>query len=294
MPVPFAQAAAMPLLAGGSTASAGTGLMSALGGPVGLALGGLQLGLGLLQADSSAKAQQQQYLNQKALNDASTQFNNWQAGFNARVTNANNQYQYWAQTVNWNADRAYTAQLRNYDLSQEIAQAERVRDTRAGAQAEYLVNSEAIQQRFAEEGMQRAVAMQQAQYRILQQSSAFQAAALEGNSSDRIVNNYARQMGDYATLSEINEGLSKRQYKRDQLSQITNYLGKYNSQDFFRSMPRADAPMPFAPLPSLVTPAGPSFAGSAPSGTSALNIGTAVAGGVNTALSFGTGVKKLF
>lgn len=261
--------------------------------PVSAVVGGVSMLTGLAQSSANAKAQQQEYLNQTAFQNASTQFNRWQAGFNARMSNANAQYNYWAQTVNHNQELAYTKQLRNYDLAQEIAQAERVRDTRAGAQANYLVNSEALQQRFAEEGMQAAVGIQQAQYRVLQQSAAFQAMAAEGNSSDRIVNNYARQIGDYETLATINEGLRTRQYKRDQLSQITTYLSQYNSQDFYKAMERMDPIAPFAPLPALVTPAGPSMTGGAPGGMSALNIGTAVLGGVNSYLGTAAAIKQL-
>jgi hypothetical protein len=135
--------------------------------------------------------------------------------------------------------------------------------------------------------------MQQAQYRMLQQSSAFQAMASEGQSVDRIVNNFTRQMGDYETLATINEGLRTRQYKRDQLSQITQYLSQYNSQDLYKAMERMDPIAPFPPLPSLLTPPPPSMTGAAPGGVSALNIGSAVLGGVSTYLNTAAAIKRL-
>lgn len=261
--------------------------------PISAVVGGVSAGLGILQSNASAKAQQQEFLNQQALSDSTAKFNTWQAGLNARANNLNSQYAYWAATVTNGQQLAYTAQLRNYDLAQEIAQAQKVAETRTGAGTNYLVNSEALAQRFAEEGMQQAVAYQQASYRILQQSSAFQAMAGEGNSVDRIVNNYTRQIGDYQALASINEGLRKRQYKRDQLGQITTYLNQYNSQDFYKAQERLDPIAPFPPLPSLVTPAPPSMQGAAPAGISALNIGTAVAGGFNTYLSTASAIKGL-
>lgn len=261
--------------------------------PISAGVGIISGGLGIFQGIAQAKAQKQDYMNQVAFQNANTKFNKWQAGFNARMTNASAQYNYWASTINHNSELAYTAQLRNYDLSQEIAQAKRVAETRTGAQVNYLVNSEALGQKFAEEGMQQAVAMQQAQYRMLQQSSAFQAMAGEGQSVDRIINNYTRQIGDYETLATINEGLKNRQYKRDQLSQVTQYLSQYNSQDFFRAMERMSPIAPFAPLPSLLTPPPPSMTGAAPGGVSPIAIGSGILGGVNAYLNTSAAIKNL-
>ena len=261
--------------------------------PVSAVVGGASMIGGIFQGIAENRAKQQDYVNQKAYANATAEFNRWQAGFNAKVNNANSQYSYWASTVNHNQQLAYTSQMRNYDLAQEIAQAEKVRETRVGAGVDYAINSQALSQKFSEEGMSRAVGMQQYYYRMLQQSSAFQAAATEGNSSDRIINNFNRQMGDYVTLQNINEGLSKRQYRRDQLSQIAGYLSKYRSQDFYQAQERVDPIAPFPPLPTMVTPPGPSLQGAAPSSTLGLNIGTAVLGGVNTYIGTASALGKL-
>ena len=134
--------------------------------------------------------------------------------------------------------------------------------------------------------------MQQYQYRMLQQSAGFQASNQEGQTADRFINNAARQMGDYQTLSAINQSLEARQYRRDQLSQVTEYLSQYNSQDFYQAQQYMDPIAPFAPLPALMTPPPPSMRGAAPSGVSALDVGTAVLGGANTFLSLNSKVAK--
>jgi hypothetical protein len=261
--------------------------------PISLGIGVISAGLGVGQSIAGNQAAKQDYANQKALSDATGRFNSWQANQNARMTDLNNQYQYWSQKVQYNQDLAYVNQMRNYDLSMEIAQAKKVGDTRAAAGADYAINSQALAQKFQEEGMARAVGMQQYQYRVLQQSAAFQNAASEGQSSDRIVRDFARQEDDYQTLQQINQGLSERQYNRDQLSRITNYLSQYNSQDFYKAAQRMDPVMPFAPLPTLVMPPGPSMTGAAPGNAGMwLGAGTAVLGGVNSYFSSAASIKK--
>lgn len=262
--------------------------------PISAGVAGVSTLLGVFQGVAQNRAQQQDYLNRTAYANASAKFNQWQAGLNQRTSNLNSQYSYWAETVNYNQQLAYTSQLRNYDLAMEIAQAEKVWETRAGAGTDYLVNSQALSDKFAEEGMSRAVGMQQYMYRAMQQSAAFQAQMTEGQSSDRIVNNFSRQVGDMQTLQAINQKLSERQYNRDQLGRITEYLSQYNSQRFFKAQTRMNPLAPFPPLPSLVTPPPPSMKGGAPSGTAAgLNIGSAVLGGVNTYINTATAIKKL-
>lgn len=251
-----------------------------------------QTGLSLLGASAEAKAKKQDYLNQTAFQDATSQFNQWQAGQNRKLSDANSQYKYWADTVQYNQSLAYTNQLRTFELAKEIAQAERVGQTRAAAAGSFVVNAEALQQQMAEQGMQEAVAMQQYQYRMLQQSASFQAGNQEGQTADRFVRDTARQMGDYQTLMTINQGLKNRQYRREQLGQVTEYLNQYNSQDFYQAQQYMDPIAPFAPLPALMTPPPPSMRGAEPSGMSAMNIGTAVLGGVNTYLSTSSKVNK--
>ena len=116
----------------------------------------------------------------------------------------------------------------------------------------------------------------------------------EGASSDRIVNNFARQAGDYQTLQSINEGLSKRQYSRDQLSRVTNYLSQYNSQAFYEAQDRWDPIAPYPPLPTLVAPPPPSMVGGAPGNAGlGIGIGTAILGGANAYLNTASAIKNL-
>ena len=79
-----------------------------------------QFGLGLMQQNAEAKAKQQDYLNQTAYQDATSQFNKWQAGFNANLNNLNKQYSYWAETLNYNQQNVYSSQLKNYEFAKEL------------------------------------------------------------------------------------------------------------------------------------------------------------------------------
>jgi hypothetical protein len=64
--------------------------------------------------------------------------------------------------------------------------------------------------------MNDAVAFQQYQVAALKARSRVLASDQEGGSMDRLVNDYARQVGDYQTIQDINEGLRTRQYTREQ------------------------------------------------------------------------------
>jgi hypothetical protein len=254
--------------------------------PFSIAFGVANAGLGILGASATAKAQQQAYLDQTAFQDANNKFAQWQAGFNARLTDANAQYKYWAETVNYNQQLAYTNSLRNFELIKSIRQAEVVGQTRTAAGAAYVQDSDAISQAYQEASMQEAVAMQQYRWRALQARASVQAMNQEGRSVDRIVNDYARQQGDYETLQQINQGIRTRQYSREQAGQVAQYLNRWNSQQFYEEQPYIDPIAPFAPLPTLLTPAPPSMTGAAPSGAaSALNIGTALLSGVQSGIS---------
>jgi len=261
--------------------------------PISAVVGGLSMGLNLLGSSAAESAKQQDYVNQTAFQDASGEFNRWQAGMNAQMNNLNSQYGYWAETVNYNQQLAHTNQLRNYELAKELDQAKRVGEARTGAGTNYIVNSEAIQQALQERGMQEAVAMQQYTYRALQASASYAAMGQEGQSMDRHVANFARQAGDYSALQAIGQRLQERQYRRDQLSAITTYLNQYNSQQFYEKTPYMDPVAPFPPLPTMVAPAGPSMRGAAPTSNGLLNAGTALLGGVNTYLSTASAVKGL-
>ena len=134
--------------------------------------------------------------------------------------------------------------------------------------------------------MQEAVAMQQYRWRALQARASVQAMNQEGRSIDRIVNDYARQEGDYATLMDINQRLRTRQYSREQAASVAQYLSRWNSQPFYEEQPYIDPIPPFAPLPTLLTPPPPSMTGSGPSaGAAVLNIGTSILGGIQTGIS---------
>lgn len=262
--------------------------------PLSIGLGVAQAGLGLLGAGASASAKQQDYLNQTALQDANNRFAQWQANFNARAQDANQQYKYWTETVNYNQQLAYTHGLRNLELMRSIRQAEVVRDTRAASGAAFMRDSEATTQAYQEASMQEAVALQQYQWRALQGRASVQALGQEGRSVDRLVNDYARQMGDYATLQEINQKIRARQYTREQAGQVAQYLTRWNSQSFYEEQPYMDPVAPFAPLPTLITPPGPTMRGGSPSGAAkALNIGTALMGGVTGAMAFQSQLNDL-
>jgi hypothetical protein len=262
--------------------------------PFSIAFGVANAALGIAGAGASAAAQRQDYANQTAFQDANSRFALWQAGFNARVTDANAQYKYWAETVNHNQQLAYTNSLRNLELVKSIRQAEVVGQTRAAAGAAFIQDTDAMSQAYQEASMQEAVAMQQYRWRALQARASVQALNQEGRSVDRIVNDYARQLGDYETLQQINQGLRSRQYTREQAAQVSQYLNRWNSQQFYEEQPYIDPIAPFAPLPTLLQPPGPSMRGSGPSGAAtALNIGTALLGGAQSAISMAGAVKAL-
>lgn len=262
--------------------------------PISLAFGAANMGMGIMGGMASQAAQQQEYVNQRAFQDANNKFAMWQAGFNARVNDANNQYKYWAETVNYNQGLAYTNALRNVELLKAGRQADVVGQTRAAAGSSYLLDSEALSQQFAEASMQEAVAMQQYRWRALQGRASVQALNQEGKSVDRLVNDYARQVGDYETLQAINQGIRGRQYTREQAGRVAQYLSQWNSQQFYEEQGYIDPIPPFAPLPTLIQPGGPSMTGSGPSAAAgALNIGTAVLGGVNSAFSMQSTLNSL-
>lgn len=262
--------------------------------PVSLAVGGVSAIGGIFQSMAADRAAKQDYLNQSAYASATGAFNQWQSGINQQINTQNQQYQYWGETVQYNQQLAYTGQLRNYELAKELAQVERVGQARSGAGTNYIVNATVTANQLQERGMQEAVAMQQYAYRALQQSSAYQAMAREGRSADRYVANFARQAGDYNTLMQINQGLEQRQYRNDQLGNITRYLNEYNSQQFYEPSKYVDPVAPFPPLPSLMMPPPPSMKGGAPSSAGlGLGIGTALLGGVNASISTASAIKNL-
>ena len=249
------------------------------------AIGAAQAGLGVAQSIAGYKAQKQEYLNQTAFQDAQNEFASWQAGFNSKIQDANKQYQYWTETVQYNQNFAYTNALRNVELTKAIRQAEVVAETRAAAGASYIQDSDAINDAYQQASMQEAVATQQYRWRSLQARASVQAMEGEGKSIDRIINDYARQQGDYETLQAVNAASRTRQFTRQQAAQVAQYLSRYNSQKFYEEQPFIEPLAPFAPLPTLITPAGPSMRGGGPSmGAALLNAGSAILGGIDTGI----------
>ena len=253
--------------------------------PISATLGVAQAGLGIFQGIASGKAQEQDYLNQSAYANANAAYARWQASTNARMQDANNSFQFWQQTVQHNQNLAYVNSLRNFELAKSIEQAKVVAQTRASAGANYVQQSEALNQQIQEKAMGDAVALQQYRMQVLRSSAAVQAMAQEGRSVDRLVNDYARQEGDHSTLQQINQGLYSRQIKREQVAAVTQYLQNYSSQQFYTEQPYLDPLAPFPPLPTLIQPPPPSMTGGRPADMSGLNIATGVLGGVNTYFS---------
>jgi hypothetical protein len=257
-----------------------------LPGALAIGLGAAQAGLGIFGAVAGNRAKQQEYQNQLAQQRAGDRFAKWQASFNQKAADANSKYQYWTETVKYNQDLAYTRSLRNYELLKEIDQAELVRQTRVSATAGFINDSAAISQQAQEASMQDAVASMQYAMAALQARGRALSTGGEGFSFDQLIDDYARQAGDYETIQQINKGFRDRQYTRTQAAQVTDFLSKYNSQQFYKAQPFMEPMRPFAPLPALLQPVPPSFTGAGPSrGAMALEIGSAALGGVQTGLS---------
>lgn len=262
--------------------------------PISIAFGAAQAGLGLLGAGAEGAAAQQDHANKVAFQNANTAFARWQAGFNARVADANAQYNYWQETVNYNQNLAYSRSLRNYETLKAIAQADVVGQTRSAAGAAFVGNTQAINQQAAEAGMREAVALQQYQVAALKARGRARASEQEGATIDRLLNDYVRQVGDYQAIQAINEGFRTRQFSREQAAQVAEYLSRYNSQTFYQEQPYMEPVAPFAPLPALLEAPAPTMTGSAPGGAAtALRMGGALLGGVNAGLEMRSKLKPL-
>ena len=250
--------------------------------PFTMALG--QGALSLFQGMQSNQARQQDYLNQVAQQKASDEFAAWTASNQARTQDLNNSYAYWQQQINYGQELNYSAQVRNFELSKSIQQAETVFRTRASAGADYSQASQALSDAFAQQSMADAVSMMQYKQQALRSASSVRASMGEGMSVDRYLNDYARQMGDMQAMQALNQQFRERQLTRQQAGQVAQYLNRYNSQQLYKAQQVNDPIAPFAPLPTLINPAGPSFTGAAPSATTAF-IGSALnatVAGLNT------------
>ena len=269
------------------------GLSTLMGGPVGIALGAGQAILGIMGGRAQAAAQKQNYVNQVAFQNATSEFNWWNANRTAQITDLNNDYAHWAQQIGHRNNLAQVQSNRNFEFAKEIAQAEVVAQTRASAGASYLVNADAIAAQLEERGMQESMALMMQKRRALQANASVQAMGQEGKSLDAFERDYAFQLGEYATIASINEGIRNNQYRREQYGNIANYLSQYNSQTFYEPQQFIDPIAPFAPLPTLVNPPPPSFTGGSPANMSGLNAATSVLGGINTAVGIGNSISKL-
>jgi hypothetical protein len=260
--------------------------------PISAGLGIVSGGLGIFQGIASAQAQQQDYVNQAAYANAQAAYAKWAASMSARMQDASNSFQFWQQTVSYNQDLAYVHSLRNFELAKSIEQAKVVADTRTAAGANYIQQSEALNQQIQEKAMGDAVALQQYRMQVLRSSSAVQAMAQEGRGVDRLINDYARQEGDFSTLQQINQGLATRQIQREKVAAVTQYLQNYSSQQFYTEQQYLDPTAPFPPLPTLIQPPPPSMQGGRPANYTGLNIATGILGGVNTYFSSAANLSK--
>ena len=251
-----------------------------------LGVSGANAAMGIAGAQSQYAGQMQAYQDNLRFQKANEKFAEWQSKFNKKATNAQNRFQYWGQVVGYNREKAYINSMRNIEKVKSFKQAKVVFETRAAAGASYVQDSQALSNAYQEQSMQEAVSLQQYQWRALQTRGSVQAMEREGQSVDRIVNDYARQMGDYETLMQINQGIRSRQYTREQAAQVSQYLSRWNSQDFYEEQPYMDPVPPYAPLPTIMMPPPPSMTGAPPSSAAlGLNIGTAVIGAVGAGIN---------
>lgn len=261
--------------------------------PISLGISAVSTGLGLFGANAQAKAQQQEYKAQRSFQEATNKFAKWQSDLNARFQDAASQQQYWQATLQHNQQLAYVHQLQNFELAKQASQADLVASTRAAAGAEFVGNSEAMAAQFQEAAMQELVAQQQYHWRALQGRASVMAMDQQGQSVDRLINNYAKQAGDYDSIAAINRKLQDKQYTRQQAASVGRYLSQWNSQSFYEPTRYIEPMAPFVPLPALMMPSAPSTTGVAPSGgIGALGIGTALLGGVNTYMQSQQGAKR--
>jgi len=251
-----------------------------------IGLGAARTGLNIFGAIAGNNAEQQQYLNEKGLQEANSVYAAWKGIADQAMNDANQQHAYWQQTVQYNQDLAYARSQRNVDLVRAINQAEVVRQTRTSAGSQFILSSEAIQQRLSEQAMADAVALQQYTIAALKNRASIRANPQAGATIDRLMNDFVRQEGDYRTITAINEGLRTRQYRREQAGAVAQYLSAYNSQPFYETQPYLEPMAPFVPLPALMEPPPPSFTGAAPSrAAGALRLGTSLLEGADFTLN---------
>ena len=260
---------------------------------IALGISAVSTGMGMAGASAQNAQQKQNYRDQLAYQKATDKYARWSSKINARVANTQSKYRYWAELVNYNSSVGYVNSLRNFEIARAYHKAEEVRFTRTAAMADYAQQAQALSEGIREQASQDAVAAYQYAHQAMKAQAAVIATGQEGNSVDRLVNDYARQLGDFESLKQINQNFRERQYTREQASLVAGYLSKYNSQQFYEPAPYQDPIRPFAPLPTLVMPQPPSMTGAGPSQAAAnLSMGSAVLGGINTGLGVWQGLQQ--
>jgi hypothetical protein len=261
---------------------------------LGIGIGAARTGLNIFGAFAQNNAERQQYLNEQAFQQANQRYQGWRSSIETSINRANQQQNYWAQTVQYNQELAYARSQRNVDLVRAIDQADVVRETREAAGVQFVTTAEAIQQRLGEQAMADAVALQQYSIAALKNRASIRANPQVGASIDRLMNDFLRQEGDYQTIATINEGLRNRQYRREQAGAVAQYLNAYNSQAFYEAQPYLEPMAPFVPLPSLVLPGPPTMTGAPPSGTAgALRLGTSLIEGAQFGMGAYSQVRSM-
>ena len=253
---------------------------------------GVQLGLGFLQGRSQAAAYKQKYINDVAYKTAQDEYSQWAANLQAQQTNINQDYSYWQERLNYGQQQRHAYNLRAVEISKSIAQADVVAETRTKASLGFLQRSQAIKARHEQESMSEAMSLYHTKVQGLRARAAAGALGANGiGMVDAIQRDYARQVGDKATISQINQNLRDGQYTREQAGNIAQYLSEFNSQKFYQEQEILDPLPPFPPIPALVGAVPPSMVGSPPSSSAAMLSG--IAGGFSAGLNTYVGLKGI-
>ena len=251
-----------------------------------------QGGMGFLQGQYAGAAKRQQYANDVAYKEAMDEYSGWAAELQAKQTNINQDYAYWGERLNYGQQVSHAYNLRAVELSKSIAQADLVAETRTAAGANYINKASAIQARHEQEAMSEAMAMFHTKVQALRNRASIGALGANGvGMVDALQRDQQRQVGNKATISQINQQFRDGQYTRDQAGAVAGYLKEFNSQEFYEVQEIMDPLPPFPPMPALVGAVPPSMVGSAPSSSAAFL--SSVAGGFNAGLNTYVGLKSI-
>ena len=238
-------------------------------------LAGGQFALSMFQGFMGNQAKQQSWLNERAMQKASNEFAGWTASNQAKTQDLNNAWSFYGEKLKYGQDVVYASQLRNFELTKAINQAEVVFRTRSSAMSNYAQNSAALAEAFQQQSTADAISMMQYKQQALRMQASVSATMQEGKSVDRYINDYARQVGDMEAMRQLNQSFRERQFTREQAGQIAAFLNQYNSQQLYEAQDVLDPIAPYPPLATLVNPAGPSFTGAGPSAATGF-LGTAL------------------